>query len=50
MYVGFKVKLLFFFTQNQKKILFLCQSKEHLQNTFLTKLLGPFFELHQTQF
>ena len=28
----------------------LCESSEHLQNTLLTKLLGQFIEVHNTQF
>ena len=27
----------------------ICQGSEHLQDTFLTKLLGQFIELHGTQ-
>ena len=28
----------------------LCQSSEHVQKTLLTKLLGQFIELHNTEF
>ena len=44
MSIGFNIKLMFFF------FLTLYQSSEHLQHTLLTKLLGQFIGLHNSQF
>ena len=45
MFLSFNIKIPFFFF-----FLILCQSNEHLEDTFISKLLDQFIELHNTQF
>ena len=50
MYLGFNMNYCCFLHKTKNVSLTLCQSSELLQDTLLTKLLGHFIALHNTQF